>query len=129
MGISIPQLLIILLIVALLFGTKKLRGIGSDLGSAPALHRASETASTPATAAQLVHLVVSAGTAPRGARQVEPGGAGAQVLAAMVARLRAASGHDRGDRALSPGVGERSFCVLPKSVSEPARQGGKFWRD
>jgi sec-independent protein translocase protein TatA len=34
MGISIPQLLIILLIVALLFGTKKLRGIGSDLGSA-----------------------------------------------------------------------------------------------
>lgn len=34
MGISIPQLLIILLITALLFGTKKLRGIGSDLGSA-----------------------------------------------------------------------------------------------
>lgn len=34
MGISIPQLLIILLIVALLFGTKKLRGIGGDLGSA-----------------------------------------------------------------------------------------------
>ncbi len=34
MGISIPQLLIILLIVALLFGTKKLRTIGSDLGSA-----------------------------------------------------------------------------------------------
>lgn len=34
MGISIPQLLIILLIVALLFGTKKVRSIGSDLGSA-----------------------------------------------------------------------------------------------
>jgi sec-independent protein translocase protein TatA len=34
MGISIPQLLIILLIVALLFGTKKLRTIGTDLGSA-----------------------------------------------------------------------------------------------
>lgn len=34
MGISIPQLLIILVIVALLFGTKKLRGIGGDLGSA-----------------------------------------------------------------------------------------------
>lgn len=34
MALSIPQLLIILLIVALLFGTKKLRGIGSDLGSA-----------------------------------------------------------------------------------------------
>lgn len=34
MGISIPQLLIILLITALLFGTKKLKNIGSDLGSA-----------------------------------------------------------------------------------------------
>ena len=34
MGISIWQLLIILLIVALVFGTKKLRTIGGDLGSA-----------------------------------------------------------------------------------------------
>jgi sec-independent protein translocase protein TatA len=34
MGISWPQLLIIAVIVILLFGTKKLRGIGSDLGSA-----------------------------------------------------------------------------------------------
>ena len=34
MGISIWQLLIILLIVALLFGTKKLRSIGGDLGGA-----------------------------------------------------------------------------------------------
>ena len=34
MGISIWQLLIILAIVALLFGTKKLRNIGSDLGGA-----------------------------------------------------------------------------------------------
>jgi sec-independent protein translocase protein TatA len=34
MGISIWQLLIILLIVVVLFGTKKLRSIGSDLGSA-----------------------------------------------------------------------------------------------
>lgn len=33
-GISIWQLLIILVIVMLLFGTKKLRGMGSDLGSA-----------------------------------------------------------------------------------------------
>ena len=33
-GISIWQLLIILLIVLLLFGTKKLGSIGSDLGSA-----------------------------------------------------------------------------------------------
>ena len=34
MGISIWQLLIILAIILLLFGTKKIRNIGSDLGSA-----------------------------------------------------------------------------------------------
>ena len=34
MGISIWQLLIILAIVVLLFGTKKLRNIGGDLGAA-----------------------------------------------------------------------------------------------
>ncbi len=34
MGISMPQLLIILVVVALIFGTKKLRNIGSDLGGA-----------------------------------------------------------------------------------------------
>lgn len=33
-GISIWQLLIILAIVILLFGTKRLKGIGGDLGSA-----------------------------------------------------------------------------------------------
>ena len=33
-GISIWQLLIILLIVVMLFGTKRLRGMGSDLGGA-----------------------------------------------------------------------------------------------
>ncbi|GMM89603.1 Sec-independent protein translocase subunit TatA [Vibrio fortis] len=33
-GISIWQLLIIAVIVILLFGTKKLRGMGGDLGSA-----------------------------------------------------------------------------------------------
>ena len=33
-GISLWQLLIVLVIVVLLFGTKKLRGMGSDLGSA-----------------------------------------------------------------------------------------------
>jgi sec-independent protein translocase protein TatA len=33
-GISIWQLLIVLAIVILLFGTKKLKGIGSDLGDA-----------------------------------------------------------------------------------------------
>ena len=33
-GISIWQLLIVLAIVALIFGTKKLRGVGGDLGDA-----------------------------------------------------------------------------------------------
>ncbi|VAW97970.1 Twin-arginine translocation protein TatA [hydrothermal vent metagenome] len=33
-GIGIPSLILILVIVILLFGTKRLRGIGSDLGSA-----------------------------------------------------------------------------------------------
>lgn len=33
-GISIWQLLIVLVIVIMLFGTKKLRGVGSDLGNA-----------------------------------------------------------------------------------------------
>lgn len=33
-GVSIWQLLIVLVIVLLLFGSKKLRGIGSDLGNA-----------------------------------------------------------------------------------------------
>ncbi|MCW8090874.1 Sec-independent protein translocase subunit TatA [Alteromonas sp. ASW11-130] len=34
MGISIWQLLIVLIIVILLFGTKRLKNIGSDLGGA-----------------------------------------------------------------------------------------------
>lgn len=34
MGISIWQLLIVLVIVILLFGTKRLRSLGSDLGGA-----------------------------------------------------------------------------------------------
>jgi sec-independent protein translocase protein TatA len=34
MAPSLPQILIILLIVVLLFGTKKLRNLGSDLGGA-----------------------------------------------------------------------------------------------
>lgn len=34
MGFSIWQLLILLAIIVLLFGTKRLRGIGSDVGSA-----------------------------------------------------------------------------------------------
>jgi len=34
MGISIWQLLIVLLVVVVLFGTKKLRNMGTDLGAA-----------------------------------------------------------------------------------------------
>lgn len=51
MGISIWQLLIILLIVVMLFGTKRLRGLGSDLGSAISGFRKSinDTESTAST--------------------------------------------------------------------------------
>lgn len=53
MGISPTQLLIILVIVALLFGTKKLRGFGGDLGGAirgfkKAMSDDSESEETPA---------------------------------------------------------------------------------
>jgi sec-independent protein translocase protein TatA len=34
MAFSVPQLLIILVIVALIFGTKRLKEVGGDLGSA-----------------------------------------------------------------------------------------------
>jgi sec-independent protein translocase protein TatA len=34
MGFSIPHLLVVLAIVALIFGTKRLRNIGTDLGGA-----------------------------------------------------------------------------------------------
>jgi sec-independent protein translocase protein TatA len=34
MGLSIPQLLILLLIVVLIFGAKRLRTLGADLGGA-----------------------------------------------------------------------------------------------
>jgi sec-independent protein translocase protein TatA len=34
LAMSVPQLLIILVIVALIFGTKKLKDVGGDLGSA-----------------------------------------------------------------------------------------------
>ena len=34
MGISVTQLLIVLVIVVVLFGTKRLRNIGGDLGGA-----------------------------------------------------------------------------------------------
>ena len=34
MGFSLPSLILILVIVALLFGTKRLRNIGEDLGEA-----------------------------------------------------------------------------------------------
>ena len=47
-GISIWQLLIILVIVLLLFGTKRLRGLGSDLGAAIKGFRSSVSTDEPA---------------------------------------------------------------------------------
>lgn len=56
MGISIWQLLIVLLIVLLLFGTKRLKSIGADLGTAIKGFRDSiggEKDETPAEAKKL----------------------------------------------------------------------------
>jgi len=47
-GISIWQLLIILAIVVMLFGTKRLRNVGSDLGSAVKGFRKSMAEDEPA---------------------------------------------------------------------------------
>ncbi len=47
-GISIWQLLIVLAIVIMLFGTKRLRTLGSDLGSAVKGFRKSMTEEPPA---------------------------------------------------------------------------------
>ena len=58
MGISIWQLLIVLVIVLLLFGTKKLRNMGGDLGAAirnfrGAVKEGGEEAKEAAEAAQI----------------------------------------------------------------------------
>lgn len=52
MGTSIWQLLVVLLIVIMLFGTKRLRGLGSDLGGTiggfrKAMHEDGEVAFRP----------------------------------------------------------------------------------
>lgn len=52
MGISIWQLLIVLLIVVMLFGSKRLRSLGSDLGGAIGGFRKSMGDSEPADAAK-----------------------------------------------------------------------------
>ena len=51
MGFGIKELLVILVIVALLFGTKKLKNIGSDLGGAIKGFRTSVTDEDEAKAA------------------------------------------------------------------------------
>jgi sec-independent protein translocase protein TatA len=53
LAMSVPQLLIILVIVALVFGTKRLKEVGGDLGSAvksfrKAMNAAGEADDTPA---------------------------------------------------------------------------------
>lgn len=50
MGFGWQELLIILVIVALIFGTKKLRNIGSDLGGAVKGFKDSVSSDTEATA-------------------------------------------------------------------------------
>lgn len=50
MGISFWQLLIVLLLVVMLFGTRRLRSLGSDLGGAIGGFRRSISDSEPADA-------------------------------------------------------------------------------
>ncbi len=54
MGISIWQLMIVLLIVVMLFGTKRLRGLGSDLGGAISGFRKSMSDGDNAASAEAV---------------------------------------------------------------------------
>lgn len=48
LAMSVPQLLIILVIVALIFGTKRLKEVGGDLGSAVKSFRKAMTATNEA---------------------------------------------------------------------------------
>lgn len=66
MGISPTQLLIILVIVALIFGTKKLRGIGGDLGSAVKNFKKamSDTEQSNTSDAQLIEVIKEEQTQP-----------------------------------------------------------------
>jgi sec-independent protein translocase protein TatA len=50
LAMSVPQLLIILVIVALIFGTKRLKEVGGDLGSAVKSFRKAMTAAGDAAA-------------------------------------------------------------------------------
>jgi sec-independent protein translocase protein TatA len=54
MGISVWQILIVLLIVLLLFGTKKLRNIGGDLGEAVKGFKKGIESDSPETAAKSI---------------------------------------------------------------------------
>lgn len=54
-GISIWQLLIVLLIVVMLFGTRRFRSIGSDLGEAISGFRKSVASEEDAKTAQIGH--------------------------------------------------------------------------
>jgi sec-independent protein translocase protein TatA len=81
-GISIWQLLIVLVIVLLLFGTKKLRNLGSDLGGAvkgfrstmkdsSSAEESSETTESPADPESLAESAESVDSA-ESSEQTEP---------------------------------------------------------
>ncbi len=63
-GISVWQLLILLLIVVLVFGTKRLRNIGADLGSAiKSFRKGMEDDEADSTPEQLTNKQAGASTA------------------------------------------------------------------
>jgi sec-independent protein translocase protein TatA len=63
-SISIWHWLIVALIVSLVFGTKKLRTVGGDLGSAIRGFKDAVSTETPATTQSSVATPVTAGTLP-----------------------------------------------------------------
>lgn len=71
MGISLQQLLIVLVIVALIFGTKRLRNIGSDLGKSvrdfkDAMGREEDTKDTESPSGEPKNLGAERGTTVEG---------------------------------------------------------------
>lgn len=56
-GISFPQLLILLVIVMLIFGTKRLSDVGSDLGKAVKNFRKAMEDNTPETKQSNIEVI------------------------------------------------------------------------
>ena len=97
MGISIWQLLIVLVIVMLLFGTKKLRNLGSDLGGAvkgfrSAVKQGTDEADEAAKLEQSEESVIEGRLQARSRTAPRPEGASAFPTPGAATGLRSRSG-------------------------------------